>query len=119
MIGTAILNISIVKELGRDISSRHDALLLRRRVSTHVNTHGGVVVLDFIGVRTLCESAADELIALLATIHGTQWFREHVKLINLQVYHRDVIVTAFAERTKRGSPSGEYRVAGAVPQPQH
>jgi hypothetical protein len=96
------LHIHILTELGKDLSSRREAALLRRRLCDHIDHTDGTVDLDFAGVRTLAESTADELIAVLAVARGDAWFRQHVRITNLTPHHQDVLCVAYDERKKRG-----------------
>jgi hypothetical protein len=96
------LHIPILTELGKDLSSRHQAAILRRRICDHVDQTNTAVELDFTGVRTLCESTADELIAVLAVARGDAWFRQYVRISNLKKWHLDVLCVVYEERKKRG-----------------
>lgn len=101
------LHIPILTELGKDISSRHQAAILRRRICEHIDSTHGSVELDFADVRTVSESTADELIAVLAVARGDLWFRKHVRISHLKPRHQDVLTSVYDERKKRGVHASE------------
>ena len=97
-----VLRVNILETLGKDLSNRKSAADLRNKILEHVSLTNGITELDFVGVRTLCESVADELLAVLAVLKGPEWFRKHVSVFNLKPSHLDVVVTAYTCRKERG-----------------
>lgn len=87
-----------LREFGRDLSSRARARGLRAKIST---TSTASVEIDFAGVRDLSFSFADELLAVLVKERGVDWFRENIRLRNLDPGHRFVILKAIASRLER------------------
>jgi hypothetical protein len=93
------MNIIIVSAYGSDISSRARAAQLRQMIVSSIeNDHFESVDLDFSGVRTISESFADELFAVLVDEKGEDWFRLHVKVTNLDPLPRNTVLQAIAER---------------------
>jgi anti-anti-sigma regulatory factor len=88
-----------LKSLGRDLSSRHEAAGIRRNILERVS-QGERTVLDFSDVRTLSDSFADELIAVLVQEEGETWFRENVTATNLTPAVRRTILMTVARRTE-------------------
>lgn len=86
-----------IATLGQDISSRTRAADLRHALLAAVPN--GPVHLDFAGVRTISDSFADELFAVLVAERGEEWFREHLRLINLAPALRATILEAISERS--------------------
>jgi hypothetical protein len=110
-----ILKISILEDQGKDISSRADAAQLRERVMEFGSLDpDNVVELDFAGVRTVSESSADELIAIMAYVTGPGWFSQHVKLINLLPHHREVIVNTCILRAQREAEKLKKSIEGIL-----
>lgn len=92
--------IRLIDEAGSDLSSRWRASGLRRQVLTVV-AGGEVCAVDFDGVRAVSDSFADELFGVLAEERGDEWFREHVRLVNLTPELRQSILEALAVRLLR------------------
>ncbi len=90
--------IRIAEEVGTDVSSRRVAARVRKDVVSAVSAGMGPVVVDFSGVRSISNSFADELLAILVARHGRQWFRDHVKVVGLDAYDRDAILRTIAGR---------------------
>ncbi len=88
-------------EIGRDLSSRERARALREQFLAGAGTDPTRLVFDFAGVRTLSDSFADELIAVLVTQRGAPWFKEHVSIENASPEFRRVILSAVYARLKR------------------
>ena len=88
-------------EMGKDLSSRDRARQLREAFLREVGANPGVLTFDFDGVRTLSDSFADELIAVLVQDRGEAWFREHVRLVNLSPSHRLIVLSAIEARLVR------------------
>lgn len=84
--------INIASSFGRDISSRAAG----RQLRLLLQSDGGCV--DFLDVRMVSESFADEAFGILVASQGDEWFRSHVKLVNLSETHRDAILKAIARR---------------------
>lgn len=87
----------LIRELGTDVSSRTRAAALRHAVFEAARTER--VTLDFAEVRTVSDSFADELLAVLVAEHGEDWFRDHLALVNLAPAIRSTILEAIAERS--------------------
>ena len=85
---------------GTDLSSRQRAVELRNQVTAGVVATGRYV-LDFGGVRTVSDSFADELIAVLVAEHGEEWFREHVEIAGLSQDVRHSVLLAVSNRLER------------------
>jgi STAS-like domain of unknown function (DUF4325) len=83
-------------DIGKDLSSRDHARVLRETGDATAR-----LTFDFAGVRTLSDSFADELLAVLVEARGEDWFREHVKLKNLSADHRRIVLRVVKERLKR------------------
>lgn len=89
--------IIVLKECGSDVSSRFRAAQLREDVIRIVEA-AGQASLDFSGVRTISESFADELFAVLIYDRGEAWFRTHVKVIGLEPLTRATVLETIAQR---------------------
>lgn len=95
--------------MGTDISSRRESSILRQEIEKAINGSLGtnsIIQLDFEGVRTYAESAADELIGILVSIHGFVWFRVHIEIININDSQRDIIATAVLARKEFNRKNG-------------
>lgn len=90
--------ILISSRIGIDISSRTSAARLREEIVREVVNGVECVTLDFADVRTVSESFADELFAILASDFGDEWFRAHIRVVNLNPFHRKTILGAVAHR---------------------
>ncbi len=88
--------IRIADECGSDLSSRHVASALRKRVVAL--SADGRVTLNFEGVRTLSDSFADELCAVLVQERGKEWFKKNVCITNISVVIRQTILEAVQHR---------------------
>ncbi|MBI1947640.1 MAG: STAS-like domain-containing protein [Deltaproteobacteria bacterium] len=90
-------------EMGKDLSSRERARLLREEFVREAGVNPARLTFDFAGVRTLSDSFADELLAVLVVERGEAWFREHVHLANLSPELRLVVLNAIQARLRRSS----------------
>ncbi|KKK62302.1 hypothetical protein LCGC14_3005680 [marine sediment metagenome] len=90
--------IPLRKALGTDLSSRGCAAALRTRILQAVESGTPRVVIDVTGVRSMSESFADELFAVLAERKGEKWFRQHIELQNLTTELRWSILSAISGR---------------------
>lgn len=90
-------------DMGRDLSSRERARLLREQFLAEVGANPLRLTFDFDGVRTLSDSFADELLAVLVVERGEAWFRDHVHLANLSPELRLVVLNAIQARLRRSS----------------
>lgn len=91
-------SILIASQVGTDISSRSRAARLRAEVVREIANGTETVTLDFTDVRTVSESFADELFAVLVADYGDEWFRRHIIVTNLTTFQRKTILTAVANR---------------------
>ncbi|HEY1602107.1 MAG TPA: STAS-like domain-containing protein [Pirellulales bacterium] len=89
--------ISIANEIGIDISSRARGAELRAKVEQQIRA-GNKVVLDFVGVRTISDSFADELFGVLLEDYSDIWFRENVEVRNIAQFPRKTILGAIEQR---------------------
>lgn len=92
------VKILISTQVGTDISSRTRAARVREEIVREIVNGAESVTLDFTGVRTVSESFADELLAILAAEFGDEWFRTHIQVVNLSPFHRKTILDAIANR---------------------
>jgi len=92
-----------LKEYGTDLSNRFCGSELRSRVVASAET-GIPQIIDFEGVRTLSESFADELFAVIVEELGSDWFRQHLRLVNLTPEIRRTILQTVLDREKHTSP---------------
>lgn len=90
-----------LSQLGIDLASRSRARQLRDQFIAEAGQNPERLTFDFEGVRTLSDSFADELIAVLVEQRGEQWFREHVQLINLSKELRLIVLSAIQARIDR------------------
>lgn len=88
-------------EMGKDLSSRERARQLREEFLAEAGTNPSLLTFDFAGVRTLSDSFADELVAVLVAERGEEWFRHHVRLANLSPGLRLVVLNAIGARLRR------------------
>ena len=93
--------LDICDECGSDLSSRVCARELRAEILQDVAS-GHRVVLDFGDVRTLSESFADELLAVLVATKGESWFRENIEIVNLDEENWLTILEAIQNRLDSG-----------------
>ena len=86
--------------LGTDISNRYQAAILRQEVVTAIDSRGtgSIVEFDFAGVRSMSDSLADELFAVLIEERGDDWFREHIRVQNLTPMLRKTLLEAIQFR---------------------
>lgn len=88
-----------VPEFGTDLSSRQHAALIRKEILQAIEEDSlHPLVLDLGSVRSVSHSFADELFAVIADQHGEEWFRTHLKLINLAPTVRWSILEAIQHR---------------------
>ena len=86
--------------LGTDISNRYQAAILRQEVVTIIDSHGSdaIAEFDFTGVRTMSDSLADELFAVVVEERGEDWFRQHIRVRNLSSVLRQTLLQAVQSR---------------------
>ena len=94
----------IAHDYGTDLSSRHRAAQLRNTIVEASSHSGATCEVDFAGVRTLSDSFADEVFAVLVAEHGEDWFREHVAVVNLPPRIRTTILETIADRLSLSGP---------------
>lgn len=91
-------------EVGTDLSSRHTAAALRREVLSAAAL--GSVTLDLEGVRTLSDSFADELFAVIVASKGEDWFKRSIRVTDLAPQVRRSILEAVRDRlNSQATPS--------------
>ena len=90
--------IDIATEYGTDLSSRHRAAGLRVLILALIDAGTTPVTVDFANVRSLSESFADEAFAVIVAERGEDWFRQHLRLLNLSASVRLSILEAVEER---------------------
>lgn len=90
-------------DLGSDLSSRTAGASVREALVTHFQQGSQLLTVDCTGVRTLCESFADEVFGVLVAEHGKAWFRQHVAVTGLTDSTRASILRAVDERLHRSS----------------
>lgn len=90
-------------DLGVDLSSRAAGASVREVLLTRLRQGSKCLSVDCTGVRTLCESFADEVFGVLVAEHGKAWFRQHVAVTGLTDSTRASILRAVDERLRRSS----------------
>lgn len=90
-------------DMGLDLASRDRARKLREDFLAHAGSSPERLTFDFEGVRTLSDSFADELLAVLVEERGEVWFREHIKLVNLSSEQRQIVLSAIQTRLRRNA----------------
>ena len=78
--------------LGKHLASRERARQLREGALSELGSGHNQITIDFEGVDLLSDSFADELLAILVRDKGEEWFRNHVRLLNLQDEMRTTIL---------------------------
>lgn len=88
------------ERLGTDISNRYQAAILRQEVATTIDAHGAdsTIEFDFSGVRSMSDSLADELFAVLVEERSEDWFRQHIRVRNLTPLLRKTLLEAIQSR---------------------
>lgn len=89
----------IPRESGTDLSGRATARALRARVVS-LAASGARIELDFSGVRSIADSFLDELCAVLIASRGEDWFRDHVRVTNIDSDTRADLSAVIARRPK-------------------
>ena len=86
--------------LGTDISNRYQAAILRQEVVATIDSCGAdsTVEFDFAGVRSMSDSLADELFAVLIEERGDDWFCQHIRVQNLTPILRTTLLEAIQFR---------------------
>lgn len=92
-----MISVLVGNEYGTDVSSRQRAASLRAVVESYVSENGQVE-LDFVGVRTISSSFADELFGILVASHGDTWFRDHVRVVGLTPPLRRIVLESVFNR---------------------
>jgi STAS-like domain of unknown function (DUF4325) len=93
---TTIACISL-SEKGTDLSGRGVARALRQEAVAKVLA-GAIAELDFAGVRCVSDSFLDELFAVLVAQRGKDWFRENVRVVNIDPITLTDLVAAVRRR---------------------
>ena len=93
---TEARSVNLALEYGTDLSSRRRAATLRREIT-------GQTVVNFADVRTISDSFADELFAVLVAERGEDWFKANVRVVNLPAHIRETILRAIQSRRERRS----------------
>lgn len=91
--------------IGTDLSSRHRAAVLRGELIQATGSSRGPVVVDFNGVRTVSDSFADELFAVLVEEQGEDWFRQNVSVENVSEPIRATILQTIQDRLELNQQS--------------
>jgi len=94
--------IHLARDHGTDLSSRQRAAELRGLALKQTESVGSVSF-DFSDVRTVSESFADELLAVLVEEYGEEWFREHIRVLNPSQTVRFSILEAIDLRCRQQS----------------
>ncbi|MCA9094459.1 MAG: STAS-like domain-containing protein [Planctomycetaceae bacterium] len=94
--------IHLARDHGTDLSSRQRAAELRGLALKQTESVGPVSF-DFSDVRTVSESFADELLAVLVEEYGEEWFREHIRVLNPSQTVRFSILEAIDLRCRQQS----------------
>ena len=87
----------VLAQLGRYLSSRDRARVVRCSLEDAL-LQQPTVTIDAAGVVLVSHSFADELFGVLVQDHGDDWFRTHVRVINLAEPVRESILQAIHER---------------------
>lgn len=96
-----IESVKIAQEFGAYVSSRRGARLLRERLTGMIQDGTlAQAVLDFDGVKSISNSFSDELIAVWVAQHGREWFKDHVRVLNLSNADRHDIQLLVARRER-------------------
>ena len=95
--------ISLASLYGTDLSSHRVATLLRQSILKMLSVSSRFTI-DFVGVRTVSDSFADELFGVLVADHGGEWLHDHVSLVGLSPEVRSIILSAI-ERGLERTPS--------------
>jgi anti-anti-sigma regulatory factor len=94
------VGVSLANSYGTDLSSRRIAALLRQSILKVLSANSRFTI-DFVGVRTVSDSFADELFGALAADYGTEWLRDHLSLVGLSPEVRTIILSALQRGLKR------------------
>ena len=94
------VGVSLASSYGTDLSSRRIAALLRQSILKALSASSPFTI-DFVGVRTVSDSFADELFGVLVAENGTEWLRDHLSLVGLSPELRTVILSAIQRGLKR------------------
>jgi hypothetical protein len=94
----------ILADFGTDLSGRVSAVGVREAILAALKGGKTPAKIDCTGVRTLCESFADEVFGVLMAEHGKAWFRQHVAVTGLTESTRAAILRAVDERLRRSNP---------------
>jgi hypothetical protein len=100
--------ISVCDQYGSDVSSRSRAHMLRLEIERLVMSED-MVVLDFSNVASISDSFSDELVGVLVEQRGTQWFKNHVRIIGLAERERKNLLSVVQYRLS--NPEAPPRVA--------
>jgi hypothetical protein len=93
--------IALAAKLGGYLSSRRAAATLRKEIVSQIEKDGSVCQIDFADVWSVSDSFSDELLSILVVERGHDWFRQHIKLINLSDDLRTSILRAIDQRLSR------------------
>ena len=92
----------LVESHGTDLSSRDRAATLRERILEVADTIKSSVLIDLNGVRTISDSFADELFAVIISERSEEWFRDFIQIANASREVRLSILEAIDERCSAG-----------------
>lgn len=77
-----------LKQLGSDLSSRQIARLLRGQILAQVKL-GNRILIDFGGVKCVSDGFLDELLAVVVSTQGKDWFRNNITVLNIDISTRN------------------------------
>ena len=98
-----MFTVYLAQEFGTDLSNRRAAACLRSRIE-HAPVIAGCWIIDCTNVRTISDSFADELFAILVCERGHEWFKANVKLAGLSADVRETILEAVKHRLDTSPP---------------
>jgi hypothetical protein len=89
--------IQIAEQYGTDLSNRYRAAQLRGEIAS-ASSSEVLFEIDLARVRTISDSFADELFAVLVVEQGEEWFKQRVRVTNVTDEVRRTILSAIYER---------------------
>jgi len=79
-----------LQQLGSSLASRARGRELRLQLEAAES----LSTLDFTGVLSVSESFADEVLGVLAEVHGIDWLSEPIRVVILDVIERGTLTTS-------------------------
>lgn len=95
--------VNFIERFGSDVSSRWRAAELRTEIERAIAGGDSPFTIDFTGVRTVSDSFADEVFAILVVEHGEEWFSRNIRVVNLSEGLRTSILGAVLDRLESQS----------------